>query len=71
MRPEIDRTGLILIVSVIVLGVFALVILEQSTRTPSEKIGDSVTNIIDKTGENLKDLGNEIEDKIDSAGGNN
>lgn len=67
MKPTIDKTGLILILSVIVLGFFVLVVLQQTTRTRSEKIGDSVTDIIDQTGENLKDLGDNIEKKVDEA----
>lgn len=67
MKPAIDKTGLILIISVIVLGFFVLIVLQQTTRTRSEKIGDSVTDIIDQTGENLKDLGDNIEKKVDEA----
>lgn len=67
MKPSVDKTGLILILSVIVLGFFVLVVLQQSTRTSSEKIGDSVTDMIDQTGDNLKELGDDIERKVDEA----
>lgn len=68
MSPDINRTGLMLILSVIVLGVFALVLLEYNTRTRSEKIGDSVTDIINEAGENLENFRDDIADKIEDAG---
>ncbi len=68
MSPNIDKPGLALIFSVIALGVVALLIIDNNTRTRSQKIGDKVTGIIDDASEEIDDFRYELEEKFEDAG---
>jgi len=52
-------------ITVILVGIFTVMLMGVPQKTESEKIGDSISDIVDSAGDGIEEFGEEVKDEID------
>lgn len=63
-----NRIWLILI-AVVLVGIFAVMLIESTQKSEGEKIGESISDVFDSAGDGARELREEVIDEIDDNTG--
>ncbi len=62
---RMDNKGLLIIIAIVLVGIFALVFMGANRKSDGDKIGDSISEVIDSADDGLKEFKEEVKDEID------
>lgn len=55
----------LIVIAVILVGIFVVLAMESTRKTDGERIGESISDIVDSAGDGAKEFREEVIDEID------
>ncbi len=55
----------LIVIAVILVGIFVVLAMESTRKTDGERIGESISDIVDSAGDGAKEFREEVLDEID------
>lgn len=62
---QINNKGLLVIIAVVLVGIFAVALIGANKRSSGDKISDSISDVIDSADDGLDEFKEEVKDEID------
>lgn len=60
-----DNKGLLVVIAVVLIGVFAIMLISITQKSEGEQIGESISDVLDSAGDGAKEFQEEVSDEID------